>query len=121
MLGSCPCLGAQTGLCCASTYLGRRIPSVGQCVQAHSSISSRMICCVHRKEIAGMSKTIELTDEQYATLASTAARDGETPQRFIERLLNALTQTQGTIHYSDDELLRALGADDQELSKLEEL
>jgi hypothetical protein len=34
--------------------------------------------------------------------------------------MNALAQTQGTIYYSDDELLRALGADDQELVELEE-
>jgi hypothetical protein len=80
-----------------------------------------MVCCDHGKEIAGMSKTIELTDEQYSTLESIAARDGETPQHFIERLLDALAQTHGTIYYSDDELLRALGADDKELGELEEL
>jgi negative regulator of replication initiation len=68
-----------------------------------------------------MSKVIELTDEQYSALASIAARNGETPRQFIERLLEALVQTHGTIYYSDDELLRALGADDQELSELEEL
>jgi hypothetical protein len=59
-------------------------------------------------------KTIELTDEQYSALETIAARDGETPQRFIERLLAALAQTRGTIYYSDGELLRALGGDDQE-------
>ena len=68
-----------------------------------------------------MSKTFELTDEQYSTLETIAARDGETPQRFIERLLEALVQTRGTICYSDNELLRALGADDQELGELEKL
>ena len=40
-----------------------------------------------------MSKTIELTDEQYSTLESIAARDGEAPKHFIERLLDALAQT----------------------------
>ena len=68
-----------------------------------------------------MSKTIELTDEQYATLENIAARDGETPQRFTERLLNALIQTRGSIYYSDDKLLRAQGADDQELVEREDL
>jgi hypothetical protein len=69
-------------------------------------------------EIAGLSKTNELTDERYSTLESIAARDGEAPQRFIEGLLDALIQTQRTIYYSDDELLRALRADDQELMRL---
>ena len=67
-----------------------------------------------------MSKTIELTDEQYSTLESIAARDGEAPKHFIERLLDALAQTYGTIYYSDNELLHALGADDKELGELEE-
>jgi hypothetical protein len=38
-----------------------------------------MVCGVHRKETAGLSKTIALTDEQYSALESIAARDGETP------------------------------------------
>ncbi len=40
------------------------------------------MCRDHGKEIAGPSKTIELTDEQYSTLQSIAARDGETPQHL---------------------------------------
>ena len=68
-----------------------------------------------------MSEVIEITDEQYAMLATIAARNGETPQRFIERLVEALAQTSGTVYYSDDELLHALGAGDQELVELAEL
>jgi hypothetical protein len=80
-----------------------------------------MVCCDQGKEMICMSKIIELTDEQYSTVESIAARDSETPQHFIERLLDALVRTHGTIYYSDDELLRALGADDKELGELEKL
>jgi hypothetical protein len=39
-----------------------------------------MACCDHSKGVAGLSKTIELTDERYSTLESIAAHDGEAPQ-----------------------------------------
>jgi hypothetical protein len=65
-----------------------------------------------------MSRVVELTDEQYETLRKVAARDHETPEQLIGRMVNALTQTQGTIYYTDEELLRALGADDEELAEL---
>jgi hypothetical protein len=68
-----------------------------------------------------MSKTVELTDEQYATLEAAAARGAETPQQLLERMLRALAATQGPIYYTDDELLRALGADDAELAELAKL
>jgi hypothetical protein len=76
------------------------------------TISSHIVCRVHRKEIDSTSKTTELTSEHYLTQESIAARDDETPQHFIERLLDALVQPHGTIYYTDDGLLRALGADD---------
>ncbi len=64
-----------------------------------------------------MSHVFELTDEQYETLRQVAARDQETPEQLIERMVNALTETQGTIYFTDEELLRALGADDEELAE----
>lgn len=68
-----------------------------------------------------MSKVIELTDNEYAALATAAARSGETPQHLLSRMVEALAQTQTTDYYSDDELLRELGADDQELAELAKL
>jgi hypothetical protein len=72
-------------------------------------------------EDARMSHVVELTDEQYAILQRVAARDQETPEQLIGRMVNALTDTQGTIYFTDDELLRALGADDAELAELARL
>ena len=68
-----------------------------------------------------MSHIIELTDEQYETLRQVAARDQETPEQLLKRMVNALTEIQGTVYYTDDELLRALGADDDELAELAKL
>ncbi len=68
-----------------------------------------------------MSHIIELTDEQYETLRQVAARDQETPEQLLERMVNALTVIQGTVYYTDDDLLRALGADDEELADLAKL
>jgi hypothetical protein len=65
-----------------------------------------------------MGHVVELTDQQYETLRQVAARDHETPEQLIGRIVNALTQTQGTIYYTDEELLRALGANDEELAEL---
>ena len=68
-----------------------------------------------------MSHIIELTDEQYETLRKVAARDQETPEQLLQRMVNALTETQGVVYHSDEELLRALGADDEELAELAQL
>jgi len=68
-----------------------------------------------------MSHVVELTDEQYETLRQIAARDHETPEQLLGRMVNALTATQGTIYYTDEEFLRALGADDRELAELAQL
>jgi hypothetical protein len=65
-----------------------------------------------------MSHVIELTDEQYETLRKVAARDQETPELLLRRMVDALTETQGVIYFSDEELLRVLGADDEELAEL---
>lgn len=68
-----------------------------------------------------MSHIIELTDEQYETLRQVASRDQETPEQLLKRMVNALVATQGTVYYTDEELLRALGADDEELAELAKL
>lgn len=68
-----------------------------------------------------MSHIIELTDEQYEKLRQVAARDQETPEQLLKRMVNALTEVQGTVYYTDDELLRALGADDEEIAELTQL
>jgi hypothetical protein len=68
-----------------------------------------------------MGHTVQLTDEQYETLRQVAARDDETPEQLIGRMVNALAETQGAVYYTDDELLRALGADDSELAELAKL
>lgn len=68
-----------------------------------------------------MGHQLELTDEQYETLRQVASRDSETPEQLLGRLVQALTTTQGTVYFTDDELLRALGADDAELAELAQL
>jgi hypothetical protein len=62
-----------------------------------------------------------LTDEQYETLRSAAARGDESPDHLLGRMVCALAETQGPIYFTDDELLRALGADDDEIAELAEL
>ena len=68
-----------------------------------------------------MGHAIEFTDAQYETLRQVAARDQETPEQLLTRMIDALATTQGVIYYTDDELLRALGADDEELAELAQL
>ena len=65
-----------------------------------------------------MSHVVELTDEQYETLRKVAARDQETSEQLLRRMVDTLTETQGVIYFSDEELLRALGANDEELAEL---
>lgn len=65
-----------------------------------------------------MSHVIELTDKQYETLRQVAARDQETPEQLLGRMVDALSETQGIIYFTDEELLRALGAGDEELADL---
>lgn len=65
-----------------------------------------------------MSHVIELTDKQYETLRQVAARDQETPEQLLGRMVDALSETQGIIYFTDVELLRALGAGDEELADL---
>jgi hypothetical protein len=59
-----------------------------------------------------------LTNEQYETLRQVAERDQETPEQLLGRMVDALATTQGTVYVTDDDLLRALGADDEELVEL---
>jgi len=67
-----------------------------------------------------MSHVLELTDEQYSAIAA-AAKTGETPQQLVARMANALVEAGGTVNYTDDEFLRALGASDEELAELAKL
>lgn len=64
---------------------------------------------------------LELSEEQYETLRRVAARDQETPEQLLGRMVDALATTQGTVYFTDEELLRALGADDDELTELAKL
>jgi len=63
-------------------------------------------------------KVIELSDEQYTILAAAAAKGDETPEHLIGRMVTALADAEGPIYFSDEELLRALGADDKEIAEL---
>ncbi len=65
-----------------------------------------------------MSYVLELTEEQYSAIAAAAAKTGETPQQLVARMASALTEAEGTVYYTDEEFLRALGADDEELAEL---
>ena len=57
-----------------------------------------------------MSHTVELTDEQYATLQKAADARGDTPERLLASMLSALSHAQGTVFYSEDEMFAALDA-----------
>ena len=63
-------------------------------------------------------KMVELTDEQYAILEAAAKKGDETPEHLIGRMVTALADAEGPIYFSDEELLRALGADDDEIAEL---
>jgi hypothetical protein len=65
-----------------------------------------------------MGHLLELTNAQYETLRQVAERDQEPPEQLLGRIMDALATTQGTVYFTDDELLRALGADDAELVEL---
>jgi hypothetical protein len=88
------------------------------------TILSFLALCAYCETLVGgecMSHVVELTDEQYETLRQVAARDQESPEQLIARMVSALAETQGPIYFTDDEFLRALGADDQELAELAQL
>ena len=67
-----------------------------------------------------MSKVIELSDEEYATLAAAAEKSHQTPEAFVARWVKALSDIPGEIYWNEEELFRALDADDAELAKLED-
>jgi hypothetical protein len=55
-----------------------------------------------------MSKVIELSDEQYETLAAAAEKSHQTPEVFLARWVEALSDVQGEIFYDEEELFAAL-------------
>lgn len=57
-----------------------------------------------------MSHTLELTDDQFATLQAVAAKSGQTPQTLVGRWVKALAESQNTIYCSTDEMFEALDA-----------
>jgi len=63
-------------------------------------------------------KVIELSDEQYAILAAAARKGNETLDQLIARIVDGLADAEGPIYYTDEQLLRALGADDEEIAEL---
>jgi hypothetical protein len=67
-----------------------------------------------------MSKTIQVTDEQYETITRAAASRGTTPEavlgQLIEELRDPLTQPR---YYETNDFLRHLGASDEEIAELE--
>lgn len=67
---------------------------------------------------ARMGHALELTEEQYSAIATAAAKTGETPQQLVARMASALADAEGVVYYTEEELLRALGAKDEELAEL---
>ncbi len=63
-------------------------------------------------------KVIELSDEQYAILAAAARKGNETLDQLIARIVDGLADAEGPIYYTDEQLLRALGADDEEIAEI---
>lgn len=62
-----------------------------------------------------MGHALELTEEQYSAIAAAAAKTGETPQQLVARMASAPADAEGAVYYTEEELLRALGANDDEL------
>ena len=65
-----------------------------------------------------MGHTLELIDAQYETLRQIAEHDQETPEQLLTRMVDALITNQRTIIFTDEELLWALGAGDDEIAEL---
>lgn len=55
-----------------------------------------------------MSKTIELSDEEYAILEAAAVRGNETPEQVLTRIVRALAGTSGPVYYNLDDMFNAL-------------
>ena len=55
-----------------------------------------------------MSKTIELSDEEYAILEAVATREHETPEQVLARMVRALAETQNPVYYNLDDMFDAL-------------
>lgn len=57
-----------------------------------------------------MSKVIEVSDEQYRALLEAATKQHESVERFVERIADAIAQTQNPIYYTVEEMFDALDA-----------
>jgi hypothetical protein len=69
-----------------------------------------------------MSKTIELTDEQYRVIEHAAARRGQSPDALLAQWVEALRDPYADPRYfTDDELLRHLGMSEEMIRQAEDL
>jgi hypothetical protein len=57
-----------------------------------------------------VSRSLDLTDEQFAALEAMAARTGQTLQILVDRWVKALAESQGAIYVNIDEMFDALDA-----------
>lgn len=65
-----------------------------------------------------MSKTIELTDEQYATITRAAAERGQSPAMLVAEVAEELRDPAHTPRYFEtDEWFRHLGATDEQIAE----
>lgn len=63
-----------------------------------------------------MSKTIELTDEQYATITRAAAERGQSPATLVAEVAEGLRDPVHTPRYFEtDDWLRHLGVNDERI------
>jgi hypothetical protein len=69
-----------------------------------------------------MSKTIELTDEQYEAIEKAAESRGQTASAFLARLIEEIRDPYTTPRYfTDNEFLRHLGMSDDMIQQAETL
>ena len=69
-----------------------------------------------------MSKTIELTDEQYHAIEQMAQSRGQTPEAFLAHLIAEIRDPYITPRYfTEDEFLRYPGMSDEMIRQAEEL
>ena len=69
-----------------------------------------------------MSKVIELTDDQYATVDKAAEARGQTTVAFLAQMIEELRDPYTTPRYfSEDEFLHHLGISDEQIRRAEAL
>jgi hypothetical protein len=72
------------------------------------------------EDTISMSKTIEVTDEQYTIMTDAGAARGQSAEalfaEWVEQLRNPSTHPR---YYTTDDFLRHLGASEEELAELE--